>query len=110
VSCRITTLVAVLFAAVLPAMAASAWPPADGRGSCTVTKETNIEARMRDGVILRADVYRPRTAHPVPVILMRTQYGKEAAQVRPSRFQTSSWFAAPQTDRLIADDYAFGGQ
>ena len=93
-NCRIGTFVAILALVVLPAMAASAWPPADGRGSCTVTKETNVEARMRDGVILRADVYRPRTAEPVPVILMRTQYGKEAAQVQPSRFQTPSWFAS----------------
>ncbi len=93
-SCRIGTLLIALFTVVLPALAVPAWPPAGGRGSCTVTKETNVEARMRDGVILRADVYRPQTANPVPVILMRTQYGKEAAQVQPSRFQTPSWFAS----------------
>lgn len=49
---------------------------------------------MRDGVILRADVYRPQTDHPVPVILMRTQYGKDVAQVKPSRFQSPAWFAS----------------
>jgi putative CocE/NonD family hydrolase len=49
---------------------------------------------MRDGTILRADVYRPTTSRPVPVILMRTQYGKETAQVRPSRYQPPDWFAA----------------
>ena len=35
---------------------------------------------MRDGTVLRADVYRPKTADAVPVILMRTQYGKDGAQ------------------------------
>ena len=49
---------------------------------------------MRDGVILRADVYRPKTDVAVPVILMRTQYGKDVAQVQPSRFQSPDWFAS----------------
>ena len=70
------------------------WPPADGRGSCAVTKQTNVEAKMRDGVVLRADVYRPATKDLVPVILMRTQYGKAAAQVAPSRFQSPDWYAS----------------
>ena len=47
---------------------------------------------MRDGVVLRADVYRPKTSDAVPVILMRTQYGKTGAQVEPSRYQTPDWF------------------
>jgi len=70
------------------------WPPDAGRGSCAVTKQANVEAKMRDGVILRADVYRPTTKDLVPVILMRTQYGKAAAQVAPSRFQTPDWYAS----------------
>ena len=49
---------------------------------------------MRDGTILRADVYRPATSAAVPVILMRTQYGKEAAQVQPARYQRPDWFAS----------------
>jgi uncharacterized protein len=77
-----------------PRAAHAAWPPAEGSGACTVTKQANVEAKMRDGVVLRADVYRPATEKPVPVILMRTQYGKEAAQVQPSRFQTPAWFAS----------------
>lgn len=75
-------------------LAAQAWPPAGGEGPCQVRKETNVPARMRDGVVLYADVYRPVTKDPVPVILMRTQYDKEAAQVQPSRFQTPAWFAS----------------
>lgn len=49
---------------------------------------------MRDGTILRADVYRPKTSQPVPVVLMRTQYGKDDAQVDTSRYQSPDWFAS----------------
>ncbi|MFG1795269.1 CocE/NonD family hydrolase [Nocardia sp. NPDC049149] len=70
------------------------WPPTSGRGKCAVDKETDVPGTMRDGTVLRADVYRPKTSDPVPVILMRTQYGKSAAQVQPSRYQTPDWFAS----------------
>ncbi|MCV7304438.1 CocE/NonD family hydrolase [Mycobacteroides immunogenum] len=71
-----------------------AWPPSDGRGPCAVAKQTDVPATMRDGTILRADVYRPKLKDTVPVILMRTQYGKDTAQVQPSRFRTPQWFAS----------------
>jgi putative CocE/NonD family hydrolase len=70
------------------------WPPAAGRGDCSVTKEQDVPATMRDGTVLRADVYRPQTQDRVPVILMRTQYGKSGAQVQPSRYQSPDWFAS----------------
>lgn len=81
----------LISASVVPAQS---WPPAGGEGPCAVTKQTNVPARMRDGVVLYADVYTPVTKEPVPVILMRTQYNKSAAQVQPSRFQTPRWFAS----------------
>ncbi|WP_040691653.1 CocE/NonD family hydrolase [Nocardia vinacea] len=71
-----------------------AWPPNDDRGACAVDKQADIPATMRDGTVLRADVYRPQTSDPVPVILMRTQYGKTAAQIQPSRYRTPDWFAS----------------
>ncbi|MEV6773088.1 CocE/NonD family hydrolase [Nocardia sp. NPDC051030] len=71
-----------------------AWPPSEGRGDCTVDKQADVGATMRDGTVLRSDVYRPKTSDPVPVILMRTQYGKDAAQIQPSRYQTPDWFAS----------------
>ncbi|MBV8992413.1 MAG: CocE/NonD family hydrolase [Pseudonocardiales bacterium] len=49
---------------------------------------------MRDGMVLRADVYRPTANQPVPVILYRTQYNKEQAQIQPSRYQSPDWFAS----------------
>ncbi|HZU76222.1 MAG TPA: CocE/NonD family hydrolase, partial [Dehalococcoidia bacterium] len=38
--------------------------------------ESNAPARMRDGVTLRADVYRPAASGSYPVLLTRTPYGK----------------------------------
>ncbi|WP_373864723.1 CocE/NonD family hydrolase [Nocardia pseudovaccinii] len=72
----------------------SAWPPDDDRGTCAVDKQADVPATMRDGTVLRADVYRPHTSDPVPVILMRTQYGKAAAQIQPSRYRAPDWFAS----------------
>ena len=69
------------------------FPEHAGRGPCEVTKETDVPATMRDGTVVRADVYRPRTSDPQPVILMRTQYGKSGAQAG-SRYQTPDWFAS----------------
>src|SRR5438067_427900 len=51
------------------------FPAGAGRGPCEVAEQRDVPATMRDGTVLRADVYRPRTDNPVPVILMRTQYG-----------------------------------
>jgi putative CocE/NonD family hydrolase len=41
--------------------------------------EKNVEARMRDGVVLRADVYRPEGSGRYPALLKRTPYSKAAA-------------------------------
>jgi putative CocE/NonD family hydrolase len=41
-----------------------------------VVVEKNLEARMRDGVILRADIYRPETQQRLPALLQRTPYSK----------------------------------
>lgn len=76
-----------------PAVTA-AWPPTTGRGPCEVGETTDVGAKMRDGTVLRADVYRPRTEDKVPVILMRTQYGKSDAEVQPSSYQSPEWFAS----------------
>ena len=73
--------------------ASEGWPPDPGRGPCTVSKQVDVPATMRDGTVLRADVYRPQTRDAVPVILMRTQYGKSEAQAG-SRYQSPDWFAS----------------
>ncbi|GBQ09949.1 putative acyl esterase [Swaminathania salitolerans LMG 21291] len=81
-------------AVVAPDARASSWPDDAGKGTCAVTRQTDVPARMRDGTVLRADIYSPRTDRKVPVLLMRTQYGKDAAQVAPSRYQSPAWFAS----------------
>lgn len=41
--------------------------------------DRNVPVPMRDGAILRADVYRPDAAGKFPVLVMRTPYGKDGA-------------------------------
>src|SRR5258707_1286257 len=41
-----------------------------------VTIERGVTAKMRDGVVLRADIYRPKADGKFPVLLQRTPYNK----------------------------------
>jgi putative CocE/NonD family hydrolase len=47
--------------------------------------QTNLETRLRDGVVLRGDLYHPEGNERRPVLLERTPYGKGAGTA-PSRF------------------------
>jgi putative CocE/NonD family hydrolase len=52
--------------------------------------ERNVDVPMRDGVILRADVYRPATDAPVPAVVNRTPYDRSSpliqlAAIEPER-------------------------
>ena len=42
-----------------------------------VTVERNVPVKMRDGVVLHADIYRPKTEGKFPVLLQRTPYNKD---------------------------------
>lgn len=44
-----------------------------------VTIEHNVQVKMRDGVILRADIYRPKAEGKFPVLLERTPYNKQGS-------------------------------
>lgn len=44
--------------------------------SYEVTIERNVSAKMRDGVTLRSDIYRPKADGKFPVLLQRTPYNK----------------------------------
>lgn len=48
----------------------------EGGGEVATIAEKDIPVRMRDGAILRANVFRPRDRRTHPGILMRTTYGK----------------------------------
>ncbi|MFE7841499.1 CocE/NonD family hydrolase [Streptomyces sp. NPDC057474] len=39
--------------------------------------EVDVPAQMRDGTVLRADVYRPGGTGPWPVLLSRLPHGKQ---------------------------------
>jgi putative CocE/NonD family hydrolase len=47
--------------------------------SAAFLSEHDVAVPMRDGVILRADVLRPKADDKVPVLVYRTPYGKESA-------------------------------
>lgn len=49
--------------------------------------ETDVPVRMRDGVLLRADVWRPQAEGRFPVLVYRTPYGKQAARETYSTFR-----------------------
>jgi uncharacterized protein len=57
---------------IVRAQAATAAAPA----RYEVIFEHNVAAKMRDGVTLRADIYRPRAEGKFPVLLTRTPYDK----------------------------------
>jgi putative CocE/NonD family hydrolase len=49
--------------------------------SDSVIVERDVPAKMRDGVILKADIYRPRADGKYPVLLQRTPYDKNNARL-----------------------------
>ena len=51
-----------------------------GSSAAGVRVEKNLAARMRDGVVLRADVYRPAGERPLPALLQRTPYSKNPGE------------------------------
>ena len=63
------TLVVLLIGLPLSCLAAESYE---------VKVETNVAAKMRDGVTLRADIYRPRAEGKFPVILERTPYDRRS--------------------------------
>ena len=48
--------------------------------------DTDVAVPMRDGVLLRADVLRPATGGPFPVLVYRTPYGKHRARPDEATF------------------------
>jgi putative CocE/NonD family hydrolase len=61
----------VLLAALL-----SAWLPGRAAEDTPVVAEFGVPVTMRDGVTLRADIYRPKADGQYPVLLERTPYDK----------------------------------
>jgi putative CocE/NonD family hydrolase len=70
-------------------------------GPLPVAVEKNVEAPMRDGVVLRADVYRPDAPGRFPALLKRTPYSKAAASEIPflRRLASEGFVVAVQDTR-----------
>jgi putative CocE/NonD family hydrolase len=54
--------------------------PVTSTAPSDVTVEEDLPVPMRDGTVLRADVYRPHDATDLPVLLLRIPYNKFVAQ------------------------------
>src|SRR5438034_3065734 len=54
--------------------------PARAAGPYEIIVEHDVAAKMRDGVTLRADIYRPKAEGKFPVLLQRTPYNKTGAR------------------------------
>lgn len=59
--------------------------------------ERDVAVPMRDGTVLRADVYRPAGPGPFPVLLCRTPYGKQGT--RPDHFVAAGYIVVVQDAR-----------
>src|SRR5467141_2072336 len=66
----------LVFVASLLSLAVEA-PTVIAAENYEITVIRNVEAKMRDGVTLRADVYRPKAEGRYPVLLVRTPYDKQ---------------------------------
>ena len=64
-----------------------------------VIVEPNVSATMRDGVVLKADIYRPDGAGPFPVLLTRTPYDKKTVREMAYRFAKAGYIVAAQDIR-----------
>ena len=68
---------AALLALIIQSRDVAAQAAAPAMAKYEVVVEHNVAAKMRDGVTLKADVYRPKADGKFPVLLERTPYNKE---------------------------------
>jgi predicted acyl esterase len=66
----------LLFVLVAALLSLSVFPSAIRAQSDSVIVERDVPAKMRDGIILKADIYRPKADGKYPVLLQRTPYDK----------------------------------
>ena len=71
--CVRTLLLTAVFTLLLTSNLAHAAEPYE------ITFERDVVAKMRDGVLLKADIYRPKADGQFPTLLQRTPYDKRGA-------------------------------
>ena len=77
----------------------------EGTGALGIIIERETPVPMRDGVILRANVFRPDAPGRFPAILVRTPYGK--GDQAPSRYVRAGYAVVTQDSR---GRYSSGGE
>jgi uncharacterized protein len=70
-------LFSVLLSLLLFASLSIAQAPAPATGTYTVITQPGVRVKMRDGVFLVADIYRPQAEGKFPVIMTRTPYNRK---------------------------------
>ncbi|MBA4357098.1 MAG: hypothetical protein C0405_05150 [Desulfovibrio sp.] len=93
---------------LLCAAPASASPRADA--SPPLVFEANVAVPMRDGVLLRADIWRPAGGGPFPALVCRTPYGKSSDpdELRFARSAVARGYAVLIQD--VRGRFASGGE
>ncbi len=74
---------------------------ADSEGEYAVVIERNVEAVMRDGTILRADIWRPDTEGKFPILIERTPYDKTGSS--ESKYGAGEYYASRGYVTVIQD-------
>ena len=74
---------------------------ADSEGEYAVVIERNVEAAMRDGTILRADIWRPDTEGKFPILIERTPYDKTGSS--ESKYGAGEYYAPRGYVTVIQD-------
>jgi uncharacterized protein len=70
-----------------------------------IVKESNVPAKMRDGVTLYADVYRPDAPGRFPVLLMRTPYNKAGFADLPEGLPRELNYVRDYAERFVPRGY-----
>src|SRR5690349_14482530 len=73
-SCRVLVAALVGMTAVIPSAARDLYAQ-----DTNFIRQQNVAVPMRDGVVLRADVWRPKAEGRYPTLVYRTPYGKHQA-------------------------------
>jgi hypothetical protein len=94
----------VCAAALAPAASAAVpgWTDYDRPAKFETVTKTNVPIWMADGVKLRANITRPVTDDPVPVLITQTPYNKDAG-IGAFLGGTSNYFAARGYATVIVD-------
>ena len=61
--------------------------------------ERNVAVKMRDGVVLRVDVYRPDEGGPYPVLVRRSPYGKKMRSKRFPKYVKAGYILVSEDAR-----------